>query len=164
MSEGIRKGEHRRYIHGHRMGLPIEKSDGPNPSGVCMCGCGEETPLATVSRRRTGDIKGTPKRFVLGHSGRLNVRFRQQPIIEDSGCWRWPAILSNNRASHVRDGDRRLVAYRWMYEEEVRPIPEGHDLHHLCDNGTCVNPNHLVPMLPEIHRKVHSFKKALRAA
>lgn len=48
---------------------------GPNPSGLCMCGCGEKTLIAKRTRL-AGDsrplaIKGTPNCFVAGHVARL---------------------------------------------------------------------------------------------
>jgi len=42
-------------------------SDGPNPSGLCLCGCGEKTPLARENRLSSGDVKGTPLRYAPGH-------------------------------------------------------------------------------------------------
>lgn len=42
---------------------------GPNPSGLCMCGCGQLTPIAKRSRLDIGIIKGQPVRFMPGHSG-----------------------------------------------------------------------------------------------
>jgi len=48
---------------------------GPNPSGLCMCGCGQKTLIA--KRTRLGDnsqpiaIKGTPNCFIAGHFARL---------------------------------------------------------------------------------------------
>lgn len=41
---------------------------GPNPSGLCMCGCGQPAPIATYTARREGWVKGQPKRFICGHS------------------------------------------------------------------------------------------------
>lgn len=63
-----------RFIHGHNgRGIPrspVEGSPGPNPSGRCMCGCGQTTPLAKTTDMRSGNVKGTPIRFVHGHAGR----------------------------------------------------------------------------------------------
>ena len=41
---------------------------GPNPSGLCMCGCGRKTKIVTKSDRRHGHVMGQPFRFVHGHS------------------------------------------------------------------------------------------------
>jgi hypothetical protein len=42
---------------------------GPNPSGLCMCGCGRKTKIVTKSDRRHGHVMGQPFRFIHGHSG-----------------------------------------------------------------------------------------------
>src|SRR5580704_6591252 len=44
-----------------------------NPSGLCMCGCGEAAPIANRTCRGRGRIKGEPMRFVRGHNGRKPV-------------------------------------------------------------------------------------------
>lgn len=41
---------------------------GPNVAGVCLCGCGETTPLATKTRR--GNVLGQPLRYAPGHENR----------------------------------------------------------------------------------------------
>lgn len=42
----------------------------PTHVKLCECGCGEPAPLAKVTNKRQGAIKGQPQRFVLGHHGR----------------------------------------------------------------------------------------------
>ena len=41
---------------------------GPNPSGICQCGCGNPAPIATQTASQFGHVKGLPVRFILGHS------------------------------------------------------------------------------------------------
>jgi hypothetical protein len=40
---------------------------GPNPSGLCMCGCGRKAKIVTKSDRRHGHVMGQPFRFIHGH-------------------------------------------------------------------------------------------------
>jgi hypothetical protein len=40
---------------------------GPNPSGLCLCGCGERTRIARKTIRAWGHIKGQRVRFISGH-------------------------------------------------------------------------------------------------
>ena len=46
--------------------------EGPNPSGLCQCGCGQMTGLAGMTNWRTGALKGQPRRFIRGHAGLVN--------------------------------------------------------------------------------------------
>jgi hypothetical protein len=43
---------------------------GPNPSGICQCGCGLLAPIAPQTHQRKGWITGQPLRFINGHAGR----------------------------------------------------------------------------------------------
>jgi hypothetical protein len=38
------------------------------PNGICACGCGQPTPVATQTRN--GNVKGRPRRYAEGHSSR----------------------------------------------------------------------------------------------
>lgn len=63
------KGQPLRYLNGHN-GVPRSPrlaGDDPNPSGLCLCGCGAHTTLATKGSKRSGTIKGKPHRFLPGH-------------------------------------------------------------------------------------------------
>ncbi len=42
----------------------------PSPK-LCECGCGEPAPIAKMTDRRYGAIKGQPQRFVYGHMRRI---------------------------------------------------------------------------------------------
>ncbi len=44
-----------------------EEIIGPNPSGLCMCGCKGVTPIAGKTRKKYGWVKGRPLRFIHGH-------------------------------------------------------------------------------------------------
>ena len=43
-------------------------------AGLCRCGCGEPTPVATRTRSHLGHVKGRPIRFKRGHNVRGYVR------------------------------------------------------------------------------------------
>ena len=45
-----------------------DKQVEPNPSGLCMCGCGRKSKVVTKSDRRHGHVMGQPFRFIHGHS------------------------------------------------------------------------------------------------
>jgi hypothetical protein len=46
-------------------------------------------------------------------------------------------------------------AHRVFYEQAHGPIASGVDLHHLCHNTPCVNPDHLEPIKHGHHVRLH---------
>lgn len=65
-------------------------------------------------------------------------------------CWIWTAAHSRNGYPQIRvggaaDGSAKY-AHRVIYELLIGPIPDGHDLDHLCRQTLCVNPGHLEPV------------------
>lgn len=117
---------------------PVE----PNPSGLCMCGCGKETPLATRSNRHKGKLRGKPTRFISGH-----YRPPTEEYVVDSvtQCWNWAGATTHGYGKTTVNGVS-VAAHRYMWEKLRGPIPEGLQLDHLCRNRSCVNPDHLEPV------------------
>lgn len=71
--------------------------------------------------------------------------------VTETGCWEYP---------HRNDGGYGVINYegpsgrrpyrthRITYERTVGPIPDGHQIDHLCRNRACCNPDHLEPVTP----------------
>lgn len=150
------RGEHRRFVHGHnKSGKRRPDLPGPNPSGLCMCGCGEKTPLATVTNHERGNIVGKPVRYVHGHNTRLSP---VEYVEDENGCWIWQRAISQKGYGTATDRRRsapQSPAHRVVYEREVGPVPDGYHVHHLCGVKRCVNPQHLLPMSADEHMALH---------
>lgn len=55
-----------------------------NTTGLCMCGCGEKTPIAKYTCKRDKLYKGEPTRYVFGHHMRVNKRLREANARENA--------------------------------------------------------------------------------
>lgn len=113
-------------------------------------GSGVESAVEKVAQ---GECSGPPHELPAIHY--LPRRGRRGPpqtagyrIDPDTGCWNWTG--AKVRGGYGGHGSGR--AHRVAWELLVGAIPEGHDLHHLCGNRLCVNPEHLEPRLPREHR------------
>jgi ribosomal protein L40E len=143
----------------HRFRPLRESIPPPNPSGLCACGCGQQTPLATSSSRQEGYVKGLPLRRIPGHRGRHpSTRWT---IDHETGCWNWNGHVSAEGYGGVVVRGRRLAAHRAVYEELRGPVPARHELHHRCHNRRCVNPDHVEPLTHTDHIRADRAKLTL---
>jgi DNA invertase Pin-like site-specific DNA recombinase len=59
------------YVRGHatalKRGIETEDLPEPNPSGLCMCGCGQKTSLAKQTNTQAGWVRGKPLQFLPNH-------------------------------------------------------------------------------------------------
>lgn len=106
--------------------------------GLCECGCGEKTRLATETNRSKGQVAGQPRRFINGHAARTLSRVLYL-VDEDTGCWVWQRAVNPN--GYPVAGTK--AAHRAYYVEKHGSIPAGLEIDHLCSNTRCVNPDHL---------------------
>lgn len=127
-------------------------------TGLCECGCGVKTKIATRNRLNRDWIKGQPIRFIAGHYNNIKNRIWPQYIIDKGGCWIWQ--LSKNPdgyASYAING-KYISGHRYFFEEKYGKIPKNGQLDHLCKNRICVNPDHLevVTQTENIRRGKHT--------
>lgn len=81
---------------------------------------------------------------------RRPVHFLARIAFSDD-CWEWTGAIGGGGYGSLTRDKKRLPAHRYVYEQMVGPIPEGHHLHHVCENKACVRPDHLEPVLPIDH-------------
>lgn len=117
-------------------------------SGLCECGCGEKTQLAKATATSSGDVAGMPRRFVDGHSLRVNRREWAplaerfwQSVAKSDGCWNWTAS-TNSGYGQIHDGSgRQALAHRVSWLLHFGLIPHALYVLHKCDNPRCVRPD-----------------------
>jgi hypothetical protein len=73
-------------------------------------------------------------------------------------CWRWRGRPVKFRRYRKKDGVLRSI-YQIAFEIFVGPVPDGHVVHHTCENIHCINPEHLKALTPREHNKVHLIGK-----
>ena len=132
---GRRKGEATRAALG----------DGPNPGGLCQCGCGQETELVTQTDSRRGIVRGQPRQYIAGHHRRKSpIPYVVDP---DTGCWLWQRGTNPEGYGRMQREGRLVYPHRAFYEDKYGPIPEGMELDHVvCQNPPCCNPDHVEPV------------------
>ena len=59
------------------------------------------------------------------------------------GCWEWTGAVNSNGYGQLAFDGRGQNAHRLAYIAFVGPIPDGHQIDHLCRNRRCVRPDHL---------------------
>ena len=70
-------------------------------------------------------------------------------------CWIWQGGKSHNGYGQMTSEGTTVRAHRVTWEIENGPIPVGLEIHHLCQNPACVNPNHLEVVTHE--KNMHEF-------
>lgn len=139
-----------------------ESLDEPNPSGLCMCGCGQPTPLAPKSDKYRGIVKGKPQKYIPGHHRRSSPL---EYIEEDRGyltpCWMWQRHCNESGYGMVGSKKHRSkLAHRVFYERKHGPIPDGLVPDHLCRQPPCVNPDHLELVTQAVNSQRGAMAKA----
>lgn len=64
-------------------------------------------------------------------------------VDKDDDCWYWIGAIDSHGYGSIRDGSHQRGAHRVAYELLRGAIPEGLQIDHLCENRSCVNPDHL---------------------
>jgi hypothetical protein len=72
------------------------------------------------------------------------------------GCDLWTGRVDRRGYGLAWINGRQERAARASYKAFVGPIPPGHDVHHLCRNRHCINPEHLEAKERRAHLRLHA--------
>lgn len=121
-------------------------------NGLCECGCGGRTKIATRNHSALGWVKGEPIKRLAGHGRKSSAP--EYVIDPYTGCWVWQRQKTASGYGRAVAPRGSRLAHRVMWERHRGPVPAGLTLDHLCRNTLCVNPDHLEPVTnaENIHR------------
>ncbi len=90
-------------------------------------------------------------------------RLQKKVQIIDNGCWQWLGMKDPKGYGRVRRNKKLFQAHRVMYMATYGIDVAGKDLHHTCENKSCVNPRHLRPLTRKQHIAVTPASSAYSA-
>lgn len=115
----------------------------------CLCDCGKEAVVRTGSLR-SGTTRSCGCLFLEATAETGRNRRLPDPVAEDRGwetpCLIWQGNPMGTGYGTTWQGEKKMLAHRWMYEQTYGPIPDGLVIDHLCRVRLCVNPDHLEPV------------------
>ena len=122
--------------------------ENPNPSGLCMCGCGSVTNIAPQSCTSKGWVRGCPKPYVLGHNkwtGQKPDERLWSNVLKTDGCWLWEGGGAKNGYGSFSYMGKTYKSHRFSWFLAHGVFPEN-QINHKCPDGEnkrCVRPDHL---------------------
>jgi len=95
--------------------------------------------------------------------GRVLRKVRKLP----NGCWEWGAYKNRHGYGTIHFAGKGELAHRACYSQYYRiglVDLVGMEIHHICRNKGCVNPNHLKTITKDQHsRELDSAQSIMRA-
>lgn len=127
----------------------------------CECGCGNPAPIASMTNKRKGWIKGHPLRFIHGHHARI-----APPRYNGGRSKTWSGYIEIRAKDHPRATRRGYVREHILVAEKAigRYLPIVAEVHHVNgvkdDNRTT---NLVICENASYHTLLHARMKAYRA-
>jgi hypothetical protein len=132
----------------------------------------KDNPYATFVGNGIVNAEGQLVRQHVSHPTRPAIeRFLEKVKVSEvlfhngSPCWEWTGCKSKTTGygqfkPDGRRGSKLSSPHRFSYEHHVGPIPEGHEVDHLCNVRHCCNPLHLEAVTVQVNRKRRVYDEA----
>lgn len=80
--------------------------------------------------------------------------------IDDNDCWNWGGELDKKGYGRVYLNSKHYRVHRQSYKLFNGSLDNNLNMHHICENKKCCNPDHLMQITAESHGKInHSNTK-----
>jgi len=125
----------------------------------------EQQQMRARQLKARGLIKPDANEILAGSGSALFIpssqkKFWKQVIkLGKNDCWIWDGVIGTHERGVFTVNGQQMPAYRYVYIITRGFIRKGFHVHHTCQNGHCVNPNHLQALSPEDHRDRHMVLK-----
>ena len=142
--------------------------------GLCMCGCGQVTSVATQNDKRNGIQKGQHRRYLKSHNHRgvprpsdVRERISQANKGQNTGAdhprWKGGRQVRNGRVNILVGTDHPMATasgyvaeYRLVMAEALgRPLTRTEHVHHIDLDETNNDPTNLVVLTGAEHMRLH---------
>lgn len=90
-------------------------------------------------------------------------RFVASYAEHSEGCWLWAKTVNNRGYGVITVHYKHVLAHRFSHELYIGPIPEGHEVDHLCKSRPCVNPEHLEAVTRQVNVARSDWPAAVHA-
>ena len=154
--------EGKSYVRGHgsRMASYREaraakrmKIEPVNPSGLCMCGCGQPVPRATADKPTRGYRKGDFVTYLSGHATKTGSG---NPGWKGGRTIRWGYAYAVAHGHPKADKDGYVLEHRLVVEKrEGRFLERDEHVHHINRNKLDNRPENLMIMSKHDHHMEH---------
>lgn len=127
-----------------------------NPDGLCLCGCGQTTPLAAKHSTERGYRKGEPLRYVYGHH--MRGKRAEQTSRWNGGRWVHKTGYVLRYAPEHPNCDQRgyVPEHRLVVEEQIgRLLTRREHVHHINGDKADNRLENLIALTHSEHLKLH---------
>lgn len=131
-------------------------------NGLCHCGCGQKTQIATSNDPRVGWIKGQPRKFVHGHNMRSNENAH---LHAEEKCKHSCGYIWKRCENHPRQHNGYVLEHILVAEQTLgRLLRPEERVHHENEIKSDNRPENLTVFANEREHKQHHVRmKALKA-